>query len=266
MTFGGRLEAFFSVPSSVTISVTNNGGGPTTVSIAAGSYTVTSFCSYLQTALTAQRAPSAGAWSVSVSTGTTGTGQVTIAMSSGTYSITWTSTDLRDLLGFTATITSQTSVTGTKNARGLWLPDCPLWLDGDPATMPEISDARNTESPDGTSVTLVNSFKAKHRNLTWSHVLQNRTMVTSEVTANSSWQTWLRDTQWGRGHSWFSPGSPFNVYWSSAGTDTLLGGSSAPEGGWKMSPVLRDFNPQRVSESWNGVWRIVIPAVVAAVT
>ena len=57
MTFDGRIEAQFTVPASTTIEVTNNGGGPTTVTIAAGTYFMTTFVAYLQTALTAQRAP-----------------------------------------------------------------------------------------------------------------------------------------------------------------------------------------------------------------
>lgn len=272
MSYGGRLEALFTVPSSVTIAVTNNGGGPTTVTIAAGVYRgITAFCTYLQSALTTQRAPSGGGvWAVSVSTGASGTGFVTISISVSTFTITWNSTDLRDLLGFTATITTQTSATGTKNARGLWLPKCPVTCDGHPSIAPEITDSRSTEGPTGVVVTLGGTSKYRHRNLVWSHVAVDRVYEAATVgglATCSSYQQWWKDTQRNSGHAWFSRGSAFLAYWDNAGTDTAFGAdlsSTGPTAGWTASPAIASFEPRRTSGQWLGMWTIEIPTIVTS--
>lgn len=267
MSAGGRIEAFFTVPSAVTISVTNNGGGPTVVTLAAGSYTPTSFCTYLQGALTAQRAPSSGAWSVSLSTGAAGTGRVTIAMSAGTFSITWTSTAARDMLGYTGTITAQTSLTATTNFRGLWLPGCHVTLLGDPVSAPKVTDAQSTEGPTGTVLTLKSTSKRMHQGVAWRFVTRGRTHKNSESPAYSSFESWLDDTQFGDGHAWFSVGSGIQVYWDNAGTDAILGADlnagGGPTDGWKMSPAIGSFSPRLASGQWLGLWTIELPQLVA---
>lgn len=268
MTIGGRFEAFFTVPSAITASVTNNGGGPTTVTFAAGSYTPTSFAAYAQTALTAQRAPSGGSWSVSLSTGRTGTGLITIAMSSGTFSITWTSTDLRDLLGYTANISSQTSVTATKQHCGLWLPDCPITLRGSPARAHKQTDNRSTESPNGLVITLGGTKRYQHLDLMYSHVSAARVFEGDATTSRASLEQWLDDTQFGDGHTWFSRGSAFQAYWDNNGTDVLLGddlnSGTGPENGWAFSPAVSDISDHvtRVGD-WLGMWSVKFPRIVS---
>jgi hypothetical protein len=63
----------------------------------------------------------------------TSTGQLTITASSGTVVITWTSTALRDILGFADTADSGagSSVTSEHHVRGLWLPST-HWTSDDP--------------------------------------------------------------------------------------------------------------------------------------
>lgn len=51
------------------------------------------------------------------------TGKLTITVSAGTFSITWTNTDLRDALGFTANIVTQTTTTSQNHVQSLWLPN-----------------------------------------------------------------------------------------------------------------------------------------------
>lgn len=266
---GGRLEALVTVPSGVEISATNNGGGPTTVTITAGTYTLTSLCAHVQTQLTSARAPLSGAWSVSLSTGASGTGLVTIAMSAGTLSITWTSTLLRDLLGFTATITAQTTSTGTLQARGLWLPKCPLNLDGDPDAAPKATDLRTTTSPTGVVLGLKGTSMYRHRNLSWSHVSRRYTHRAAEVTAGESLEQWLDDTQYGDGHAWFTVANPFHVYWDNAGTDRAVGyvlnSGAGPTVGWSLTGVTGiDQIVKRRADGWLGIWSVTLPQIVSA--
>src|SRR3990167_5593249 len=52
------------------------------------------------------------------------TGKVTISATGvTTFNVTWTSTTLRDYLGFTANLSGAASYTGTNQARFLWLPN-----------------------------------------------------------------------------------------------------------------------------------------------
>lgn len=267
MSVGGRFEAFFTVPSSITASV-DGGSGAQTVTWAAGSYTPTSFATYTATALTAQAPPAAGSWSVSLSTGRTGTGLLTIARSTGTYSITWTSTALRDLLGFTANITSQTTSTGTKQHCGLWLPGCPLMLKGDPSRAHKQTDNRSSESPNGLVITVGGTKKYQHKDITFSHVTQARTYEGAAATPRESLEQWLNDTQFGDGHTWFTRGSAFQFYWDNAGTETLVGydlnSSTGPENGWAFSPAIADIDDHvsRVGD-WLGMNRVFFPRIVS---
>lgn len=269
MSYGGRFEAFFTVPASTSISVTNNGGGPTTVTLTAGTYTITSLCAHLQSALTSQRAPSSGAWSVSVSTGPSGTGKVTIAMSAGTFSIAWTSTNLRDLLGFTANVSSVASATGTTSARGLWLPKCPLHFSGsDPLRAPRVTDLRGVIGPTGKTTAYVGSSMYRHRGLRYSHVLRERCYEGSASTAYSTWQAWLDDTQFGAGHPWFAPGSTFQIYWQdSTGADVLVGrdlhSNTGPAHGWAFDPPIVECAPRPAADGLLAYWTIEIAGIVS---
>lgn len=264
---GGRWEAFFTVPSAITASV-NGGSGAVTVTWAAGSYTPTSFATYTAAALTAQAPPAAGSWSVSLSTGTSGTGLLTIARSTGSYSITWTSTALRDLMGFTANITSQTSVTASVQHKGLWFPDCPITTALSPTRAPKQTDNRASESPSGLVITLGGTKKYQHKDIGYSHVLKSRLFEAEATTTGASLEQWLDDTQLGDGHAWFSRGSAFQVYWDAAGTDTLLGddlnGGAGPSSGWYFAPAISDLHEHlsRVGD-WDGMYAVKFPRIVS---
>lgn len=264
---GGRWEAIFTVPSAITASV-DGGSGAQTVTWAAGSYTPTSFAAYTETALTAQAPPAAGTWSVSLSTGTTGTGLLTIARSTGSYSITWTSTALRDLLGFVGDISSQSTYTATNQHAGLWFPDCPIMTALSPSRAHKQTDNRASESPSGLVITLGGTKKYQHKDISYSHVPKARLFEAEAATAGASLEQWLDDTQLGDGHTWFTRGSAFQVYWDAAGTDTLLGADlnsgSGPSLGWAFSPAISDLHEHlsRVGE-WDGMYAVKFPRIVS---
>lgn len=266
MSTAGRLEAFIDVPSGVSIAVTNSSGAHV-VNLTADTYTVSELIAHLLACLTAQAAPSAGAWTVTLSTGASGTGRVTINCT-GTWSITWTSTDLRDLLGFTGNIAGVSAAqTGTNGMRGLWLPGCYLVVgNADPYTAPESTDARSLESPGGETTTLVSACRYEHLELTWSHVAHARVFEHAATVPYTTWQTWVRDTQIGRGHSWFRPGSPFLVYYDDAGAEAALGaeiGANGPENGWTAAPAIRKIDPRRAVENVLAWWEIRISRIVS---
>jgi len=249
-----RLEAFFTVPAATTVSATNSGGGPTSVSLTAGDYTPTLFVAHLVARLNAVRTPAN--WSGSLSSTT---GRVTLNCT-GTWGLEFTAAMVGTVIGFASNIGSgAVAVAGTQNARGLWLPDCTLTMQGDPISAPEVTDTRTVETPQGGTVTLGGTCKYVHRGLRWSHVARDRVMFGAETTVYASLQSWLRDTQWGRGHAWFTPGSKFQPYWSNGATHAIVGSDlNAGAGatyGWSCAPAISSLEQvtKRADESWIGM-------------
>jgi hypothetical protein len=260
------LEARFYVPAGVTVSATNSGGGPTSVSLAEGWYFPHTFLIYLKSRLIAVRPPSSGTWSITTGTLTAGgTGLVTINCT-GTWALTFTTPEVGTVMGIVGNIASRSSAfTGTEHMRGVWLPDCTIDMDTHPASMPEVSDARAVSSGTGRSVVLVGVYKYRHPRLAWRYVTDARTNASGETTPYASWQSWLRDTQLGRGHAWFRPGSRFLVSYDD-GTGTLadLGGTAAPyTNGWHFEPAIASFAPRMAMGQWLGMWTIETPSIVA---
>ncbi len=251
MTVAGRLEAFFTVPSSVTISA-DTGSGFQTVNITAGSYTATTFATHLQARLDADAPPSG--WSVSMSATT---GLVTINTAVSPWSITFTSTALRDMIGFAGNISSvSTGQTGTLCHRGVWLPDCPLLMDGDPARAPLVSDLRRTRSPDGNVISHIGNTSYRHRGLAWTHVARAK-MWEAVGLVKGSYEQWFKDSQLGVGHAWFTPGSAFHVInHDSIRLGADLNSGSGPTAGWKISEGPTSIEQTMSERPWVGQWRV----------
>lgn len=257
MAFGGRIEAFMAVPAGITLSATNGAGGPTLVTLTAGNYTASSLVAHVVAALNAQRP---AGWTGSVSTGSSGTGRVTLA-GTGTWSILWTSTLLRDALGFAANISAVTySQTGTICARGLWMPDAPIQIDSDPARAPIVSDLRTTQSPTGKAYAMASNTFYRHKGLRWSHVPQSRMHEAKATHAGNTWETWFRQTQIGGIVAWLSTGSAFEIY----DHNEIKFGSDYSVASWQISPAINSIEPKRSSGDWVGYWEIAIPQIVSA--
>jgi len=269
MTFDGRIEAQMTVPAGVSFTATNSGGGPTTISISAGSYFPTALIAHVQAQLNALRSPAT--WTVSLSTGASGTGKVTINWTgTGTYSIAWTGsgTTLRDVLGFTGDLTGVTqgvASVSSKHARMVWLPDCPLGLDGDTPRAPIVTDALVTVSPRGDATTLVGNTMYRHANLRWSHVAEAKIWEAAAAVTNGSWETFWKDAHLGQGSiSWFRPGSKLQIYDHAARQLGINANSGAGVGGWVATKGPIEISPKKVDAAWAGMWRVEIPELVSS--
>lgn len=265
MMIDGRIEAVFTVPSSVTLRATTNAAGPTTVTIAAGQYAgMTAFCTYLATALQAQQPVTAGIWTVAFSTVT---GRVTIAVTNSVYSIVWdgtsgTSTTLRDLLGFTGNVAAQATATGASHVIGAWFPEVPLIADTDIEQAPTVTDRRQTRSPSGYVVTHSGQIQYRHKGLVWSNVSLNRVWISEETTGggltNQAYERFHLDAIEGF-HTWFVPGSSVLI-WDHRGTQM---GSAKSVTTWQPvnTPQLSDLKMSIAN--WIGQWRIEWPELAA---
>lgn len=166
------------------------------------------------------------------------------------------------LANFAAMVGSRT---GANQARALWIPDCPLVVDGDPRRAPKVSDLRTTTSPTGAVYGLVGNTFYRQKNAKWSHVPEAKTWERSATIANASWETFFNETQLGLGSTtWFTPASPVQIY------DHLgrLAGGDANSGvglanGWQMTGVT-SIEPKRVDTSWTGLWSVQLPELVSS--
>lgn len=246
------------------MSATNSGGGPSTVTVPAGDYWPTdngggaSIVDDFAATLNASR-PSG--WTVELSYGTsTSTGKVTINCTQTPWSITWTSTALRDLLGFTGNISSVSSAqTGTNHMRGLWLPKCPLFLDGDPAAAPRETDLRTMQSPVGDIIGIVGNVRRVRKRLRWSHVPRAQYLEYFASPAKGSWEQFLDDTQFGEGHTWFTPASKIQVY---SHTEEQVG-VAATVSGWFMKGVTA-LDSRLSLENFTGYYSVEIPEITTS--
>lgn len=253
----GYVEAQVPVPASTTLTATNLGGGPTSVTITAGDYYMTALVTHVQAQLNALRPGSGGAtWIVSLSTADGGTGRITISMSdSSAFSITWTTSALGTLLGH-STITAQTSVTGANACHGIFIPDRPLNVEGDPRIAPRLTDLRETTSPTGLGFAIVGNAHYRIRRVRWSRVINGRTFDTSS--AEPSWERFIINAHLGQGHSWFTPMSRIRIVDQTG----AYVGSSTGVTTWQMVGV-RGVEPQKADEAWTGAWFIEIPTLVS---
>jgi hypothetical protein len=148
----------------------------------------------------------------------------------------------------------------------VWFPGCPISLEGDPTQTPKVSDLRTSMSPTGRVLGLTGNTFYRHRNVTWSHVDRNRVWESAATYENGSWQTFFEETQLGAGSSWFTPSSPVQIYYDSAGSVALLGGEGGPDGagveGWTIVGVS-SIEPRPSVAGWTGLWRIECPLLIA---
>lgn len=190
-----KFEARITVPTGgYTLTVTDSGGTATVTILTAGDYYLTSATALLSTigtALTAN-ATLAGTYTLTLDDDSaSSTGRVTIAASGGgNPSITWTSTTLRNLLGFTGNLSGAASYTSTNATKALFLPNVPraepLVPDGHAGL--RVSDATFTTSPSGVSKCLI--YNTRYVNALAFRFLSGRKTYTQyETYANESFES-----------------------------------------------------------------------------
>jgi len=266
MTFDGRLEARMTVPAGVSVSATN-AGGTATVVLPQGTHFLTDLLTTLASQLNST-SPLSATWSATLSTGTAGTGQVTLN-GGGTWSLTWTTAGatLQSLLGFDVTgnvLNSAAAVTGSKQARGLWRPDCPLWMEGDPKRAPKVSDLRQTMSPTANVLGLVGNFFYRHMKVTWEMVPFAQAWEAVASVPNASWEFFFNETQLGQNSSWFTPSSPFQIYdhnGNKVGADAN-GGAGLTNGWFQLGTV--SIEPARYDKGGAPIlWTVELASIVS---
>ena len=202
----------------------------------------------------------ATAFGTALSTATGDTVTVSISLTTGlctisstaNIAITWTSTDLRDLLGFAGNLSAATSHVGTKNVRGVWLSQAEgafTYGNGDEGHIE--MDLAVTESPRGDMKGIGWTSRTVLPAALWSHVPKASAKIYSETTVGASIEQWLSYTQWGS-LAYFDVLSSFRLIWDAATAGTyktyrFYRGSSALE---------------RVVREWNGIYIVQLDRLV----
>ena len=271
ITFG-KLESRITVPTATwTGTLVESVGAESNVfTIAAADYYHSStgtgaadLAATLQTALDA--ASDAGAnnfnYTVTPSFGEAGTGKTTITFDgTGTFSITWTSTDLRDVFGWTGDVSAVTTTTSQNHARSIWIASRPLvspWGNGDHGTYE--TDANSTESNSGHANTLYSDKKRVLSFVEWSDIEAARTRVSNETTTHQSFEKFWLDGILGQATWTSSPGGPLRLTWDAATDATYFQGHCTGQ-------ILKSFRPEAVRQGWAGAYRIVVDRLVEVPT
>jgi hypothetical protein len=156
--------------------------------------------------------------------------------------------------------------TGTEQCEGLFLPGCPISLDGDPTQAPRISDLRTTMSPTGAVFGLSGNVRFEHTGIVWSHVDRERVWESAAEYSNASWESFFVTTQMGMGHAWFTPSSAIQIWWENAGETVLLGADyngGTGLSGWNIVNVASVAVPKAIA-TWTGLFRVELPKIVSA--
>lgn len=166
------------------------------VTVPAGEYFLVPFLAALKAALD----PATGrTWTCTVDDDTdAATGKVTLAVSGAATTATWSSTAIRDLLGFTISLASATSWTGLQHAKYLWLPSCGRANLSSPASTSTTrygarrADFSFSQSPSGASKAISFS-KLRNENLEWQQLRSFKTWKEHELVVNESLETFWED-------------------------------------------------------------------------
>lgn len=258
MATNGKLEARITVPAGGwDAACTDALGGPTTVTIPAGTYYHSSDGSNANTLpeafATAANAVMGQTWTATISAGEGGTGKYTLGCDGATCTITWVDTELRDLMGFAIHLTGGTSYVGSKQAEGLWLPS-EGWQkkNGQAGGSARVSDMQEALNSAG-YVYAVQGRSYKTARITWPMESRAKTWTANESTTNESFETFLVDGIWGSA-AWGTVTGPIRFY-PDADTDATYGTFSALSMG--------SWDPSELQEHWaGGRWIIELPNLI----
>lgn len=247
----GRLEApiVFDAIQQITVSGTAAG----VASIGVGPWWPTDLLAEVDAQLTTATGV---AWVVSANWGEGQDGLVTIDKTpSGAYVLAWTTTPIRDALGFAGAATpSAGSQTGTLAPKGVWLPDAPYsgptfdhQLIGH-----RVSNLRESIAPDGSVYYLGGRSFRRHLEVVWKAVSRARALEGAS-TALMSFQQFVYETQQGGAPGIHNIGSAVKFY-TDADASTLLG--------TYQLTGLASTDLQKFVTTWNGRWTCKIPQMV----
>jgi len=179
-------------------------------------------------------------------------GKYTISNNGGTNDATFTDTELRDLLGFTADYTGSTAKTGTAQAQGLWLASAGWQSLNDGLSGGYVTDQQVVTNSSGHTYGVTGRKYRKLRVL-WPYEQRFKCWTENETTVNGSFETFLKDCIWA-GKEWADSTGPIRWHPSASvdatyGTYHALGLSN-----WEPTELVQHYA--------GGRWSIELPELV----
>jgi hypothetical protein len=251
----GRLEARLTLSANQTGTVTDSGGGPAAWTVAAGNYYPLELVAALQAAVIAATGAIGNNFTATISDGEGGTGRVTLNNTATPWSLAFTTTALRDAIGFSANISNVSAAQTGTHARGLWLPGNPAKFSmyGDGAGGTIETDLRTLVGPTGYVTTLMGNKRRVHKNIGWTGVPNTRALAHFESVANESFESFFLDVATGRVSSYIPVGPYIRHVW-----DADVDGTYAV--GRLLWPDT--FDLEQYVRGWVGKFNVSCPPLV----
>jgi hypothetical protein len=250
----GRLEARYTFSANQQVSWTDSAGGPLTATVTAGNYYPHELASALQTSIQGLTGAVGANASVTISDGEGGTGRCTITTSDTPWSLSWTTTPMRDALGFSANISNVSAAQTGTHVRGLWLPGLAKFSQyGDGAGGTIETDLRHLVGPTGVVTTLMGNKRRVHKNARWTSVVNSRALAHFESVTNESFESFFLDVATGRVSSYIPVGAYVRLVW-----DADVDGTYAV--GRLMWPDT--FDLEQYVSGWVGRFRVDLPPLM----
>ena len=256
-----RFESFITVPAGWTALV-NDGGGNDSVTWPAATYT--SHDAALAALKGAADTATGRVHTFTRSKGGSGTGILTWAISVAS-SVTFSSTDMRDCLGYTGNLGSASSHVAPRPMRGCWIPDADIF--GDDIDLDSKGhlrgDATYVRSPTGELFVWTGNSFVSYRSVLFEMVVRTRALDGVDA-AVMSFQQWVRESQWGG-----APGFPIDSahqapkvkVFINADTDAPLGATAGGDGIYRL--VLRpDLGLSRPDPGYTGWYTVELAELV----
>lgn len=258
-----QIEAQITVPAGGwSFEATDDLGGPTTVTLPAGTYyhsSAGSNANTLQEALdTATNAVMGRTWNWQFNSGDVSyAGTYYLTATGSSHVVTWTDNELRDLLGFDADLTGGDPYYYDRRAQGFWRSEygwqsmCGIaGFDGFPET-----DKHDAENAAGYLYSVTG--QTKYISDLWFPMEPQENVIRAAETSASnhySFQHFIEDTIHA-GKAPFSSGGPIRVYPDYSDVSTYV---------TYYVPGFQDWTPDRLREDkmWDQYWRVGFPRLV----
>lgn len=263
MAAAGRFEAQITGQSAnATGTINYNGAGAVvwTVTASATRYPLTAVSAWATALTTAAGSTITASWSRSH-------GRITLS-AAASFVVAFTTTEWRDLMGATGTLTGASSYDLPAAVQGAWLPNVPFAsgnnddFDLDSTGVYE-DDSSYNEGPSGNTTIWLGNSKRAYENVSVVAVERARAIDGADSTV-ISYQEWVRESQRG-GLTYFAPATdgtyPKTKVYVDSANDTLLGAADGGDGIYRLI-LPRRLNLVRPSEGWAGLHTVTIPRMV----
>lgn len=252
----GKIEAAINLPAAgYSVTLTDVAAAAATVTIAGDGSRYLSSPGSLAAGLLAEFATQLTAIGDTYTVALNASGQAVITNTdTNSFTIVWDSTELRDLLGFTGTITGSAAQTSPDHAKALWLPDGPWNKElGNNWPGHERSNKSDSESIEGHVYSLSTGSKTELDSLLWDVICKEKTWAQAEVLTNESLQQLWRDS-FGRGSAaWGRDGGPIRFHEDETDDGTYQ---------TYYVPGFEMYKPTQRVTNQTGQWRIEFPRLV----